>query len=159
MILQINGRLVNAFIEPQFAEPGMHQLVTVQFYHFEKLREFRRSLDGDLRLNPYDRYFPFTGYSSLETLCVYAKKWRPTFEELLVSKDVSPAAVAYKWQGIKHEVEEWEEDAEAGQWSGYCLPDEVREFRTGQDIHYDEFLVYPVFELPDELSRTKLLRG
>lgn len=159
MILQINSRLVNAFIEPQFAEPGMHQLVTVQFYHFEKLKEFRRSLDGDLRLNIHDRYFPFTGYTSLESLWLHAKRLRPTFEDLLVKKNISPAPAAFKWVGIKHEVEEWEEDAEVGQWWGFCLPDEVMEERMSQDISYDEFLVYPLFELPEELARTKLTRG
>ena len=155
MILQINGRLVNAFIEPQFAEPGFHQLVTVQFYHFERLREFRRRLDGDLRLNVHDRYFPFTGYTNLETIWFYSKRNRPSYEDLLVEKDVSPAPAAYTWIGIKHEAEEWEDESEIGQWQGDCMPEDVVDIRTGQDISYDEFLVFPLFELPESLIRAR----
>jgi len=103
MILQVIGRLVNSLIQPQFARPEFHQLVTVQFFHFEKIREFLRRLNDDLRLNVHNRYFPFAGYTDLESLRIYSKHQRRTYESLLVEKGISPAPAAYMWTGITHE--------------------------------------------------------
>ena len=90
MILQVIGRLVNSLIEPQFARPEFHQLVTVQILHFEKLREFLRRLNDDLGLNVHNRYFPFAGYTDLESIRIYSKHQRRTQEtgRLLETADI-----------------------------------------------------------------------
>ena len=160
MILQINGRLVNAFIEPQFAAISKGELVTVQFYHFEKLKEFRRKLDGQLRFNQHDRYFPFTGYAHFSTIWHDANVKHLNPKDLLVDQDFSPEPLAYKWVGIKYETEDWEEeDDDVGEWFGECLADHIEDMRDGGDIHYDEFFFFPLDRLPISATNQKLIEG
>jgi len=159
MLLEIKGKLVNAFVEPQFAELGLNELVTVQFYHYEKLKNFRKKLDGDLRFDQNAKFFPFTGYAHFSSIWFAAKPKSIELKDLFVEEDISPAPIAYKWIGIKHEVEDWEDESDAGEWQGEALPEDIKDLRYVQDISYDEFLVFPLYHLPESLAKQKLLRG
>ena len=159
MLIQIQGRLVNAFIEPQFAEISCNELVTVQFYHYEKLKDFRKKLDGELRFNQHDRYFPFTGYAHFSTIWHHSGQGQLKSKDLLVDEDFSPPPVAFKWTGIKYEPEEWEYPHEAGEWSGECLADYILDERYGSDMFYDEFLMFPLDRLPISATNQKLIEG
>ena len=159
MILQISGRLVNAFIEPQFAAVSASELVTVQFYHFEKLKQFRKKLDGELRFNQHDRYFPFTGYAHFATIWHEANVKHLKPKDLMVNQDFSPEPVAYKWVGIKHEAEEWEDEPDIGEWTGECLAGHIEDIRDGSDIRYDEFFFFPLNRLPHSAYNQKLIGG
>lgn len=159
MFLSIRGKVINAFIEPQFRGVGSSDIVTVQFSDWESLSDLRKHQNGDLRFSPKDREFPFVGYT--HTLSLSYLTDGPMLKEidLRIDKDFSPAPAAFYWCGWEVESQDEEENQNcivSAPWEGHCLPGEVDDIWFGMDLSFEEFLTYPVFTLPEELATQQI---
>jgi hypothetical protein len=156
MILDIKGTLVNAFIEPQFKEVSSGHLVTIQFSDLDALGKFKHHIQGDTRIDLTDKYFHFIGYTQLLDLNCHISGTRIALEDLLVSRDVSPAPAAYSWRGWEDDTEDEDGNPIQGDdWRGYSLPEEIEDARGALSVSLIEFYVYPIFRLPVELEKVK----
>jgi hypothetical protein len=148
MILEMNGQLINAFIEPQFSEVSSGHLVTVQFSDLDGLGKFKHHLQGDIRVDLTDKFFHFTGYTQfLDVNCLASGK-SLTIADLVVSKDISPAPAAYGWLGWEEHTEDEDGNLIQGEdWQGYSLPEEIHDLRWSLPTSLEEFYVFPLFSL------------
>ena len=160
MLLDINGTIVNAFIEPQFEEVSSGHLVTVQFSDLDALGRFKHHMQGDTRIDLTDKYFHFTGYTQLLDLNHHISGERIALQELLVAEDVSPAPVAYRWSGWEDHTEDEDGDLIQGEdWQGSSLAQDINDARWELPTSLIEFYVYPLFTVPLELTEVKSPRG
>jgi len=154
MLFEINGTVINAFIEPQFKEVSSGHLVTVQFSDLDVMGKFKHHMQGDTRIDLTDKYFHFTGYTQLLDLNYHISGTRIALEDLLVPRDVSPAPEAYSWQGWEDHTEDEDGNSIQGDdWQGYSLPQEIEDARWGLPVSLIEFYVYPLFRMPVELVK------
>jgi len=156
MILEMNGQLINAFIEPQFSGVSSGHLVTVQFSDLDGLGKFKHHLQGDIRVDLTDMFFHFTGYTQfLDVNCLASGK-SLTIADLVISKDISPAPAAYGWLGWEEHTEGEDGNLIQGEdWQGYSLPEEIQDLRWSLPTSLEEFYVFPLFSLPMGLKQEK----
>jgi hypothetical protein len=163
VFLEISGKIINAFIEPQFQSVSSGDLVTVQFSDWESLPDLRKHLQGEVRFSQSSREFIFTGYTQLLDLKLLTGASRLTSEELMLENDFSPAPAAYYylgWEEPDDQIEGTECDpVQSDVWMGYTLPEDIEAIRWSSDISYEQFYVYPVFQMPKELAAEFAIRS
>lgn len=154
MILNIEGQIVNAYMEPQFADIVGGPVVTVEFDAWENVPKLRRHLHGDLRVAKPSRYFSFAGYTQLLDLRFLSDNFKIKAEDLLIDTNTSPAPAAFSWSGYEEDTEIGEDEYEPGEsYFGYSLPEDLESTKYDSDIHFDCFYAYPLFTLPKELQQ------
>jgi len=160
MLFEINGSVVNAFVEPQFKHLSSGHLVTVQYSDLDALGHFKHHMQGGTRIDLSDKYFHFTGYTQLLDLNYHVAGSLNRLEDLFVEKDVSPAPVAYRWQGWEEDSsEDLENGMQTEDWYGISLPGEIEAIRWELEPSYVGFYVYPLFEVPADLKTITTLGG
>lgn len=154
MILNIEGQIVNAYIEPQFQGIAGGPVVTVEFDAWENVPKLRRHLHGDLRVAKPSCYFSFAGYTQLLDVRFPSDNFKITAEDLLIDTNTSPAPAAFSWIGFEEDTEIGEDEYEPGEsYFGYSLPEDLESTKYDSDIPYDCFYAYPLFTLPKELQQ------
>ena len=154
MILSIEGQVVNAYIEPQFADIVGGPVVTVEFDAWENVPKLRRHLSGDLRVAKPSRYFSFAGYTQLLDLRFLSDNFKITPEDLLIDTNTSPTPAAFSWSGYEQDTEISEDEYEPGEsYFGYSLRGDLESTKNNSDIHFDSFYAHPLFTLPKELQQ------
>jgi hypothetical protein len=163
VFLEISGKIINAFIEPQFQSVSSGDLVTVQFSDWESLPDLRKHLQGEVRFSQSSREFIFTGYTQLLDLKLLTGASRLTSEELMLENDFSPAPAAYYYLGWEEPGDQIEgaecDPVQSDVWMGYTLPEDIQAIRWSSDISYEQFYVYPVFQMPKELAAEFAIRS
>ena len=154
MILSIEGQLINAYIEPQFAEVPGGPIVTLEFDAWESVPNLRRHIQGDLRVSRVARYFTFVGYTQLLDLRFLSKNCNITKDDLLIDSDASPIPIAFFWSGYESDIKVGEGEYKSGEsFFGYALPEDLDSTRSDSDIDFECFYAYPLFTMPKELEK------
>ena len=151
MLIQTATGLLNAFIEPQFAQICDEKLFTVQASDIRTFRLLELPAFAEYRIDPKDLLFPFTGFCyswHLEHL-ISAKQLSEI--ELLVD-NASPEPAAYCWEASMTDFDS-EMDKDSGYvWGdvvvGFCLREELLSERQSQPGVAEWFRAYPLFRLP-----------
>jgi hypothetical protein len=165
VFLEISGKLINAFIEPQFQKLSSGEMVTVQFSDWESMPELRRHLQGEVRVSQHSREFIFTGYTQLLDLISLTGTPKLTSKDLFIETNLSPSPAAYYYMGWVEQNDDIEmAGAECGPVEsdvqmGYSLPEDIKAIRWSSDISYEQFYVYPVFQMPKELAAEAAIRS
>ena len=163
MFLEISGKIINAFIEPQFQSVSSGDLVTVQFSDWESLPDLRKHLQGEVRFSQSSREFTFTGYTQFLDLKLLVGASKLALKDLKIDTNFSPAPAAYYYLGWEEPGDEIEEvecgPVESDVWMGYTLPEDIEAIRWSSDISYEQFYVYPVFQMPKELAAEFAIRS
>ena len=156
MLLAIEGQIVSAYIEPQFAETVGGPVVTVEFNAWESVPNLRKHIKGDLRVPRVSRYFSFVGYTQLLDLQFLAGDYKIQKSDLLIDSNTSPEPVAFSWSGYESDIQVSEDEYIQGEtYFGYALPSDLESTRYDGDIDYECFYAYPLFTLPQELRQLK----
>jgi len=163
VFLEISGKIINAFIEPQFQSVSSGDLVTVQFSDWESLPDLRKHLQGEVRFSQSSREFTFTGYTQFLDLKLLVGASKLALKDLKIDTNFSPAPAAYYYLGWEEAGDEIEEvecgPVESDVWMGYTLPEDIEAIRWSSDISYEQFYVYPVFQMPKELAAEFAIRS
>lgn len=142
MLVPTKTGFVEIVREPQFDE-----ILTIQATDLDSARLFRQHTQARVIFNDYSKTYRFVTYAYASDIAAALKmKFKENdIEEL--DKNISPAPVGYRCLGFWHDRDE---DVQLD-----VLAEELESFKEGHDLSFDEFFVWPIFHLTDELAAQK----
>ena len=142
MLIPTKTGFVEIVKEPQFDE-----ILTIQATDLDSARLFRKHTRARLIFNDYSKTYQFFTYAYASDIAAALKMKfnEKDIEEL--DKNISPAPVGYSCLGFWHDRDE---DVQLE-----VLAEELEAFKEGHDLSFDEFFVWPIFHLTDELAAQK----
>lgn len=153
LLITTKRGFINAVVEPQFQEFGVGMMVTAQFSEYDDVRDMKKYLKGDILFDQHALMFPFTSFITLEDLTTHfprKKLWNQLKGQLT---DFSKPPVAYWWEAWSRNEDLAEgEEPDENFYFGYSLPEDAEHIRWSFDSHPDVINVYPLYEMPKELS-------
>ena len=128
-------------------EPQFNEILTIQATDLDSVRLFRQHTQARMIFNDYSKTFRFFtyAYASDISAALNMKFRERDIEEL--DKNISPAPVGYRCLGFWHDRDE---DVQLD-----VLAEELEAFKEGHDLSFDEFFVWPLFHMTDELIEQK----
>jgi hypothetical protein len=142
MLIPTQTGFIEVVKEPQFEE-----ILTIQATDLDSARLFRKHTQARLIFNDYSKTYRFFTYAYASDIkaALNMKFNEKDIEEL--DKNISPAPVGYRCLGFWHDRDE---DVQLD-----VLAEELENFKEGHDLSFDEFFVWPIFHLTDELAAQK----
>lgn len=128
-------------------EPQFDEILTIQATDLDSARLFCQLTRARVIFNDYSKTYRFITYAYASEIAAALKmKFKENdIEEL--AKNISPAPVGYRCLGFWHDRDE---DVQLD-----VLAEELEAFKEGHDLSFDEFFVWPIFHLTDELAAQK----
>jgi hypothetical protein len=128
-------------------EPQFNEILTIQATDLDSVRLFRQHTQARMIFNDYSKTFRFFTYAYASDIssALNMKFREKDIEEL--DKNISPAPVGYRCLGFWHDRDE---DVQLD-----VLAEELEAFKEGHDLSFDEFFVWPLFHMTDELIEQK----
>jgi hypothetical protein len=128
-------------------EPQFKEILTIQSTDLDSIRVFGGKNRTKVVFHDYSRTFRFYGYSYPADI---ANALEMTFDPAdieTLDRNVSPAPVGYRVRGFWHDRED---DIRAD-----VLAEELEDFQSSTNFHFDEFRAWPLFHMTDELASQK----
>jgi hypothetical protein len=128
-------------------EPQFNEILTIQATDLDSVRLFRQHTQARMMFNEYSKTLRFFTYANASDIsaALNMKFREKDIEEL--DKNISPAPVGYRCLGFWHDRDE---DVQLD-----VLAEELEAFKEGHDLSFDEFFVWPLFHMTDELIEQK----
>jgi hypothetical protein len=149
LLYQYESGFIDVVYEPQFAKYQFgSKLCSVRASDVNSLLAMKNSIRGEIDYRPNDQEFPFTGFAYADDLCRELKT-KSLLEKIDVLEDFTHPPKAFFFLGFEY-ADPYTYDAET--WQGNLLPQEVFDFQYGAPANFEYFRVWPLFNVPSELS-------
>lgn len=153
MILEVNRGLVEIVLEPQYQGLATFPLLTVRASDLETFEFLNIYPHGDFLMDFRDQMFPLTAFVYERELLDLAGI-RLNLAEVESDRDLTKPCKAFRWvrwvNALKPITHEGDYQSECV--LGYCLPNELAKDRQIYSTFDDEFCVYPLHVIPDQID-------